>query len=361
MQNSSNKQESRLLSLLIDALEQVPGTRAEIDDLNPSYPESRIDAIMNAHIAGSSIRLAVECRQQVFPRDARQTVWQLRNFISRFDNGTAQWLPLVAAGVISPGARDLFRSEDVGYFDSGGSLYLPARGAFVFIEKPAIKAEERKVGIIFKGRRALVLHAAWEHRHQWLGVNQIAEVAKVAPATASETLMALERHGWVDSRGAGPSKERRLLDPRGLLDAWTEYRRIAPPQTLRKYFVPESRVEALMTGLDRACKDNRVLYAITGEAAAQSYAPYLSSISQVRCRMMAGAPADAALRALDARPVKEGWNLGIMDTEAEGEFSFRQRGESAWLASPLQVYLDLLEGPGRSPEMAAHLREQRLQ
>ena len=358
MPYTSNIVESDLAGLLVDALERIPGTRAEIDNLGPSSGRKDIDAIVDVQIAGRSIRLAVECKQQVFPRDAKQAVWQLRDFIRKFDNGVAEWLPIVAGGAISPGARDLLRTQDVGYFDSGGSLYLPTRGAFVFIDRPMAKAAERKIGAVFKGRRAQVLHAIWEHRHHWLGVNQIAELAGTAPATASETLQALERHGWVESRGAGPSKERRLQDPRGLLDAWADYERSAPTPILRRFFVPESRLEVLMSRLDRACEDQGVLYAVTGEAAAQAYAPYLSAISQLHCRMLAGAPADAALRALDARPVKEGWNLGVIDAKTQTAFSFRRHGEPAWLESPLQVYLDLLSGAGRSPEMATHLRQE---
>jgi hypothetical protein len=31
-----------------------------------------------------------------------------------------------------------------------------------------------------------------------------------------------------------------------------------------------------------------------------------------------------------------------------------------WLASPIQIYLDLLRGEGRSKEMAEHFREERI-
>jgi len=39
---------------------------------------------------------------------------------------------------------------------------------------------------------------------------------------------------------------------------------------------------------------------------------------------------------------------------------FRERISDAWLASPVQVYLDLLRGEGRAKEMAEHLRKERL-
>jgi hypothetical protein len=39
---------------------------------------------------------------------------------------------------------------------------------------------------------------------------------------------------------------------------------------------------------------------------------------------------------------------------------FREQFAGVWLASPIQVYLDLLCGEGRAKEMAAHLRRHRI-
>ena len=352
--------EQELLSQLIQALHQVPDAGAELDSVQARAGDGRIDAIVNARVGGNSVRLVVECKKEVFPRDVRQLVWQLRDYVRAYDNGILPWVPVIAAGAISPGARDILRNEGVGYYDAGGSLYLPAPGAFVFVDKPSTKRAERKAVLIFRGQRSQVLHAVWERRHNWFGVHELAKLAHVAPATASETLVDLERRGWVTARGAGPAKERHLDDPRGLLDTWAEYQCIGKVK-LKKYFLPDKPVQRVMARFDRACEQSGVLYAVTGEAAGQAYAAYLSSISQVRCRMMPGSAAEDALRVAGARPVDEGWNLGIIDAIGEGEFAFRQRGEFAWLASPLQTWLDLQQGTGRSRDMADHLREELLQ
>jgi hypothetical protein len=59
------------------------------------------------------------------------------------------------------------------------------------------------------------------------------------------------------------------------------------PQAER-YFVQGPDADALCRKLDQACWSNDLLYAVTGEAAAQFFAPYLTTISQVRCRMAPG-------------------------------------------------------------------------
>ena len=100
---------------------------------------------------------------------------------------------------------------------------------------------------------------------------------------------------------------------------------------------------------------------MTSEAAAQAYSPYLSSVSQVRCRIVPGPHRRDALETLQARPVSEGWNLGVIETRARGDITVGERLGGICLAEPLQVYLDLLQGTGRSKEMAAHLRAERLE
>jgi hypothetical protein len=50
---------------------------------------------------------------------------------------------MLVAESISPGAKQLLRAERVAYFDSGGSLFLPARGAYLYIDKPPPKSLAR--------------------------------------------------------------------------------------------------------------------------------------------------------------------------------------------------------------------------
>jgi hypothetical protein len=77
-------------------------------------------------------------------------------------------------------------------------------------------------------------------------------------------------------------------------------------------------------------------------------------------RVLIGANADAAIGGLDARVVDEGANLGIIEAKLPGELLFREQIDGLWLASPIQIYLDLLRGEGRSKEMAEHFRKERI-
>lgn len=77
-------------------------------------------------------------------------------------------------------------------------------------------------------------------------------------------------------------------------------------------------------------------------------------------RVLIGPNVDAAIRDLDARVVNEGANLAIIEAKSLGELLFRERVDGLWLASPIQIYLDLLCGEGRSKEMAEHFRKERV-
>jgi hypothetical protein len=304
----------------------------------------------------------VEAKTAVYPKEAREVVWRFRDLQRTHPHSAPgeEPLTLLAADIISPGAKDLLKQERVGYFDSGGSLYLPAPGAYVYIERPPPKALAKSMRSLFSGRRAQALHALLARHQRWFGVKGLAEQAHVSPATASQVLTELERLGWMTSRGQGPNKERHLQQPGELLDSWVKQIALNPPPSFRRYYVSNTKSDQLLDRIDQVFASHNVAYEASFESAAQIYAPFISTISQIRCRLFPGDSAGVAISELGARPVSEGANLAIVDAKSTGELLFRERVGNVWLASPVQVYLDLMRGEGRAKEMAEHLRNERI-
>ncbi|WP_199236586.1 helix-turn-helix domain-containing protein [Ramlibacter sp. WS9] len=354
----STTAERVLIDRFLDALRELPDVRAEMDvrEAAPAVPY-KVDAQIHLNVAGKPIVLLVEAKKTAYPRDVRQVLWQFKALRQAYPPDVQY---LLVAESLSPGAKDLLKSERVGYYDSGGSLFLPAPGAYVYIDRPPPKTLEKSVRSLFSGRRAQVLHALLVHHQDWFGVTEVAERAQVAPSTASDVLSELERFDWLESRGQGPGKERHLREPGELLDAWTQQLAGSPAPVLRRHYVPGLKFDALLQRLGQVFDVHQAAYAVSYEAAAQRYAPFLSGISQVRTRLLPGAGAEAALAELDARVVTEGANLVVIETKTAGELLFRERVDGVWLASPVQVYLDLLRGEGRAKEMAGHLRRERI-
>lgn len=360
--NATETLERQLIERLLASLQELPEARAELKYSAPvGLPDQGYDAEIGLNVAGKAFTLLVEAKKHVFPRDVRQVLWQIKHYASRISApGDLDIVPLLLAESISPGAKELLRSERVGYYDSGGSLFLPAPGAYLYIDKPAPKALSYLVRSLFSGSRAQVLHMLLMRHQDWFGVNDLAALAQVSPATASQVLAELDRFDWISTRGRGPNKERHLREPAALLDAWAKHSTAARPMPLRRYYVPGVRADELVDRIGQALDKHGAGYAISHEAAAQRYAPFLSGISHVRCRLQPGSSASDALAELDARPVTEGANLAIVEVKSRGELLFRERVGNVWLATPIQVYLDLLGGEGRAKEMAEHLRKERV-
>jgi hypothetical protein len=349
------------LDALITTLQTVPQAHASlVHSQARAEPSARkLDAEVDLAVAGQNLTLLIELKKTVYPRDTREIIWQLSHYInSALHADRDNVIPFVAAESISIGARELLKAENVGFFDTGGSLFVPAKAAYLYIERPVPRTWEKSVRSLFTGKRSQVLHALLTRPRDWLGGTELARLAEVSPATASETLTALDRMGWISARGHGPAKARRLSDPSGLLDEWrTQVLAARRSLTRRRYYVPGGESASLAHRLAELCAAAGVEYALTQEAAAQLYAPFLSSLSRVACRMVPGKIADETLMRLGARPVSEGANLDVIETKSRGEFLFRELKDSIWLASPVQVYLDLLRSEGRSRDLAEHLRK----
>lgn len=359
----SASRERVLVEQLLQVLQGLPGTQARLAqyESQPSASDSRrFDAVIDVRVNARALRLLVEARKSIFPRDAQQLLWQFRHLAGQFGASDATLVPVLAAQTLSPGAKSLLLAEQVGYFDSGGSLFLSAPGAYVYVDRPPAKAESAAARSLFSGRRSQAIHALLLHHGQWMGVNALAAMSQVSPATASEVMSEVEKRDWLATRGQGPSKERQLRDPRALLDAWAAKEAAEKHPALRRYFVPDAKADALLARVAAAFDAKAASYAISHEAAAQRYAPYLSTVAQVRSRVVLEPAVDAALADIDAREVGEGFNFAVIPVRSSGELLFRERAGDAWLASPIHVYLDLLRSEGRSREMADHLRKERI-
>lgn len=350
-----------LLASLASAVNALPGGKAGLTQLEVPFRQNKhvVDALMEITILGQEAELVIEVRRDTFPRDTRDAVWLLRHYLDLFPTA-ANRLPILVARSISEGAREILKNAGVGYHDLGGSLFLPIPGAYFLIERPPFKGGARVKGSIFQGQKARVVQEVIAEAGQWLGVTSLAERTEVSPATVSETLSEMERRDWLETEGAGPTKVRRLIRRDAVLDEWARQISTQKPPKMRRYYVRSDDHDTLARRLGEACRETGAAYAVTAEAAAQAYAPYLTSLSQVKCRIEPGRVQHRVLAALDARPVTEGWNLGVIETRARGDITVGERLEGIAVAPPVQVYLDLLQGSGRAKEMAEHLRSERL-
>ena len=354
--------EKKAIEGLLDALRELPmsGQKPIVTALRS---DNEIDFKIEFGAGGEKYILLVIIMRSVYPRDAQQAFWRFGRYMASTSNSKRrkQTVPLLVAESISLSARKLLKSENLGFFDSAGSLFIPARGAYVYVERPPSRVLQRSVRSLFMGRRSQVLHALLIRHREWFSVKELAQFAEVLPTTTSETLLALERFGWLDVEGQGPSKKRRLVNPGALLDEWQKQLQVASRRQMhRLFYIPFGDTDSIARNLNDICEELGLKYALTEQSAAQIYAPFITHVSQLTCRLRFGLHMNELYAKLEARAVNEGVNLEVIETQTSGEFLFRERVNEVWLASPVQVYLDLLRSHGRSKEMAEHLRRERM-
>ena len=210
--------ERQLVDQFLESLRNLPDVR--VLQVFPEPPRSpgtsstpQYDVKCNLRVAGKIITLLIDVMKVLYPRDVRQKLWLIKDFSRRQANVPQgrETVPVLVAESISPGAREILKSERVGYYDSGGSLYVPAQGVHLYVDRPLPKPLSRSIRSLFAGRRARVLHALLVH-DEWYQVKKLAHRARVSHATVSQVLSELERYEWVVSRGMGPNKERHLVE-----------------------------------------------------------------------------------------------------------------------------------------------------
>ena len=350
-----------LIDSLSDSLAAIPGTRLDEISFEPEMSgRQRPDVIFQLKIGDREVSIVAETRGDVFPRDAREVVWQLKQYQLDLASSNQHIVPMIIARSVSEGARSFLRDEHVAYYDLSGSLYIGVGDTFVLIDKPKSKRIRRKDVNIFKGTRAQVLQALIARQSEWVTGTEIAEDAGVSPATVSQTLKDLERRDWLQVKGEGPAKRRRLIQPDDLLDAWRDIILVEPANRQSRYYVPRMKPEDMVHKIQSEHDHNDYDLEFTGQFAAQSYAPFLSNVSNLAVRVTDKRSREWLLSVLGAREVSEGANLTVIDAKSKQLSRGVSDDDERLLASPLQVYLDLLEDHGRSKEMAEHLRSQKL-
>lgn len=358
--------ETEILTHFEEALRALPHIRIVETQVNVRLKVDRViyeaDAILQIEVNGRPLTILVETKRSLYPRDAREAVWQLRNLQKAFreSRGQQDILPVIASESISEGAKEFLQSENISYFDHGGSLFLADRELYILLDKPPSRKTTRAERNLFTGRRGQVLLALLQEPESWHQVRTVSQKAFSSPSTVSQVFGELERREWVSARGSGPRKERKLQRPSELLDAWAKHTIDAPRPSLRRFYVPSLKGEDLLRKINQICEAHSAAYAITGEWAAQLYNPFLSSISQVRLRFPLDRQLSALTSELKAKEVSEGTNLAIIETPSYGDFLFREQQRGIWLANPIIVYLDLLQSDGRAKETAEHLRRERI-
>ncbi len=321
------------------------------------------DGQMEMQIGDRRLLLVVKVRSDVYPRDAREIAWQFRELLGSGKRASREQVPVVLANAISESARQYFQEQDIAYHDLSGSLHLRGGGVYLLIDRTE-EAKMRKRGIrLFDGRSATVLHTLFDRVGEWVTVTKVAEASGVSTAVVSRVFREMEQRNWLDVKGRRPYRERRLSKPDEVLDIWRERMRNGPRTRSDAYWVSGEVKEKFALKLQAAADSAGVSLEFTGQLAANAYAPHLTALLFLSVRFRERGVHDALLRDMGVKKVTKSFpNLQVLNADRANDLTCKgERVMGLSLASPLQAYLDLSREPGRSKEMAAHLRSVKLE
>jgi len=341
------------------ALAQLPNVEIRSVD-----PEPRIDGRILAlavlgEVKGRPVRFLIEARASGYPRDVQQAIWQLGH-LRRLKQPVAD-VPLLVAPAISEAGRELLRQHKLAYWDMGGSIYIDLPWAFYWIDRPVPAGRPRVLRNVYRGSTAQVLHALLLEPGRPWHVSELAQRAQVSLSTVHQVCTFLEEQLWMDKAGKGPRSVRVLREPGALLDAWAAAHSLAEYEARRFHRWVREPAELLHAATD-ALAGAGIEHALTLGSGARLVAPYGTDAERTWVLVPASAAGrlDGIARASELQPVEEGEAVTFLLTRERSPLLFRRQVQGFWVASDVQLYLDLWAWPQRGKEQARHLRAERL-
>jgi hypothetical protein len=291
----------------------------------------------------------IYCNAVGQPRMARAAV----NYLLRELKGHPDRYSIFAAPYISERAAQVCSSEGIGYLDFGGNCRLAFEK--VYIEKqgnPNGFSEKRDLRSLYSPRSSRILRVLLCNPNRTWRMQTLADEAQVSVGLVSKVKRLLRDREWVREESQGLV----LTEPEALLAEWSEnysYRKNQVNEFYSKRSIPEIE-SSISTVLDYA----GINYALTGFSGAERLAPF---VRYQRVMAYVERVDERLLSMLDVKAVDSGANLWMLIPYDNGVFFGSNEIRGNRVASPIQVYLDLLRYPGRGKEAATELFEQVIQ
>jgi len=295
------------------------------------------------------------------PADMRR----VRNMIAHSDL-QLRGIPVITARRMSPGAREILNEEQLSWADAGGraqivvpeEVYItrldpiPVDAGRLFKWSAAADAVAETL-LTWQVRQGSEAHAPLERPAE------IAETAGISIPHAARVLRQFDEQSYTAKIGAerGSSAGRELRDPGRMLSDWAGQHVASVVHPAAEFHVPWREQQQSISMLAGSLSD--LDWAVTGVAAADRIAPYLTSVPTVDVYVSADALQEA-LHLLSSRrdviQVDQGGRIRVFP-ESAYVFRLADRQVGLHMASPIRVYSDLLRLGGRAAEAAEYLRE----
>jgi hypothetical protein len=328
-------------------LAQVP-ILSVTDVKQPETGEQGPDFLLKLVLPAGELKLVIEVAENGQPRIARLAVNQLQRYLPTIPNAYGVFV----APYISPRAAEICTREGVGYIDLAGNCRLSFDG--VFIERQGIpnpSSEKRSLRSLYSPKATRVLRVLLSAPGKCWRVKELSDEARVSFGQVSNVKKLLLDREWIRESKQGLA----LVEPEQLLTEWAQNYNFRRNQTHDFYSLkPIADIES---DLAQICREANLRYALTGFSGAARLAPM---VRYQRASAFVEGWKDDLATALDLKSVASGANVNLLNPYDEGVFYGSRLISGLQVASPIQLYLDLLTFRGRGEEAAKAILEKEI-
>jgi hypothetical protein len=311
----------------------------------PKLADMRPDLVAKVKLPDGEKLIIIECKTVGEPRIARNAVNQLLRYLDKHPQAYA----VFAAPYISPKSAQICNDEGIGHVDLAGNCRLSF--GKVYIEKtgnPNPFSEKRDLRSMYSPKATRVLRVLLSNPKTTWRLQALSVEAQTSLGLAAKVKKLLADREWITEGETGV----RLVAPEALLLKWADnytYRR----NTVRNFYslktVPELEVHAA-----KVLAKEGVRYALTGFSGADRTAPF---VRYSKMTAYVDESHEDVAHLLNLKRVSSGANVTLMTPYDEGVYYGSREIDDIRVASPIQIYLDLLSEGGRGKEAADELME----
>jgi hypothetical protein len=305
---------------------------------------ARADALVTLSAPdGTEALLVVEAKRLIAPRDVPVVLDKLTRLGSRRAGERA--IPMVVARYLAPSTRERLEEGGAAYADATGNLRVVTDRPALFLrdagsDRDPWRGPGRPRGTLQGPPAARVVRALVDFSPP-MTVPELVRRSGASTGATYRVVDFLEREALIERKPRGPIV---TVEWRRLLERWSEDYGFQRSNTVRGYLQPRG-IRALTEEL-RSASD--LPYALTGSLAAERLAPY----AQAHLATVYVHDVDRAAERLNLRNVENGANVLLAAGDYDVVFERAVEIEGLTFASPSQVAVDLLTGPGRGPSEA---------
>jgi hypothetical protein len=340
MKLSGDELEKKAEKALLSCLARVPFLR--IKDIEKKTYEGGLqpDFLVKLDLPDGGQIFIVEIKNNGQPRLARQAVNQLL----RYREVLSDFYGVFMAPYISPKAAEICMNAGLGFADLSGNCYLCF--GQVYIEqkgKPNLYAEKRDLRSLYSPKAERVLRVLLSNPGKAWKIEALADEAQVSIGQVSNVKKLLDDREWI-------LKERNgfvIGAPQKLLSEWSEnytFRR----NKIRNFYSLKS-VSEIEEDLADICHQKGLNYALTGFSGAARLAP---AVRYKRVFAYFDESEEDIPVLLGLKEVQSGANMTLLIPYDAGVFYGIRELAGISIASPIQIYLDLIGFRGRGEEAA---------